>query len=98
VYAAWVIHRGQRLSAAVNIGANPTFGANPVTVEAYLLDFTGDLYGEEVEIVFAAPVREEIAFRSPADLVRQIRADVATVRRVLDAVAAPEPPNPDTHG
>ncbi|MDF1553840.1 MAG: bifunctional riboflavin kinase/FAD synthetase [Deferrisomatales bacterium] len=87
VYAAWVVCEGDTHPAAVNIGTNPTFGAAEVTVEAHLLDGNRDLYGKEVEVVFVAPVRGEIAFRSPADLVRQIRADVATVRRVLGAVA-----------
>ena len=87
VYAAWVVCEGQTHPAAVNIGANPTFGAAEVTVEAHLLDGNRDLYGKELEVVFVAPVRGEIAFRSPTDLVRQIRADLATVRRVLGAVA-----------
>ena len=87
VYAAWALCGGLAHPAAVNIGANPTFGAAEVTVEAHLLDGPLDLYGEELELRFVAPVRGEIAFRSPADLVRQIRADVATVRGVLGALA-----------
>jgi riboflavin kinase/FMN adenylyltransferase len=87
VYAAWVVCAGQSHPAAVNVGTNPTFGAAEVTVEAHLLDGDLDLYGRELEVVFVAPVRGEIAFRSPADLVKQIRADVATVRRVLGAMA-----------
>jgi riboflavin kinase/FMN adenylyltransferase len=84
VYAAWVCEEGMCRPAALNIGSNPTFGAGETSVEAYLLDFEGDLYGAEVELRPVAALRGEIAFRDPADLVRQIRKDVEEVRRVLD--------------
>jgi riboflavin kinase/FMN adenylyltransferase len=85
VYAAWAVLEGRRHAAAVNVGANPTFGQNELTVEAYLLDYAGDLYGSEVELVFEAAVRGEIAFRSPTDLAQQIRRDVDAIRAVLAA-------------
>lgn len=83
VYAAWALVGGRRFPAAVNVGPNPTFGGTEITVEAYLLDFAGDLYGAELELVFEAAVRGEIAFRHPDDLTLQIHKDVATVRRLL---------------
>lgn len=69
--------------AAVNIGANPTFGARVTTIEAHLLHFTGDLYGKAIELVFVAPVRGEIAFASVAGLVEQIGRDVSRVEAIL---------------
>ena len=91
MYAAWVTCGSTIHPAAVNIGANPTFGATELSVEAHLLNFDHDLYGQDLELRFVAPVRGEIAFRSPSDLVRQIRADLATVRRILGAVAPAAP-------
>ncbi|MGH2718004.1 MAG: bifunctional riboflavin kinase/FAD synthetase, partial [Actinomycetota bacterium] len=56
---------GQRLGSAISVGTNPTFGSdNPTSIEAYALDFDGNLYGEEGEILFAAWLREERAFAS----------------------------------
>ena len=71
--------------AALSIGTNPTF-TNPgdaVTVEAYLLDFEGDLYGRRLRVEVAERLRDERRFESIDALVAQIREDVARVRRVL---------------
>ncbi len=83
VYAAWAQTPQGEFPAAVNIGPNPTFGASSSGVEAYLLDFTGDLYGKELRLRPVARIRGEIAFRSVDDLVDHIRSDVREVRRVL---------------
>lgn len=72
------------LKAAVNIGANPTFGASKTTVEAHLLDFSGDIYGRNVRIEFVKAIRGEIAFASVEKLVNQIGRDVADARAVLE--------------
>jgi riboflavin kinase/FMN adenylyltransferase len=85
VYAAWAVLGGRRHAAAVNVGANPTFGNNELTVEAFLLDYAGDLYGAELTIEFEAAVRGEIAFQNPADLAQQIRKDVDAIRTRLGA-------------
>ncbi len=89
VYAAWVRVGDATYPAAVNVGPNPTFGGSSTGVEAYLLDFSGDLYGREIEIRPVARVRGEIAFRSVEDLVRHIRRDVAEVRRILGLEGSP---------
>ena len=71
--------------AALSIGTNPTF-TNPgdaATVEAYLLDFEGDLYGRRLRVEVAERLRDERRFESIDALVAQIREDVARVRRVL---------------
>ncbi|NOY44906.1 MAG: bifunctional riboflavin kinase/FAD synthetase [Deltaproteobacteria bacterium] len=83
VYAAWAQTPEGEFPAAVNIGPNPTFGASSTGVEAHLLDFTGDLYGQELRLRPVARIRGEIAFRSVDDLVNHIRSDVREVRRVL---------------
>ena len=62
VYAAWLVRRGgagPRLPAAVSIGTNPTFSGRERRVEAYVLDFAGDLYGERLALDFVARLREQ---------------------------------------
>ncbi len=77
----------QHLDAAISVGTNPTFGDNPTSIEAYALDFDGNLYGEEGEISLAAWLREERVFPSAGALSEAIAEDVASVRRVLQAYA-----------
>jgi riboflavin kinase / FMN adenylyltransferase len=84
IYAGHLIVGDERLVSAISVGTNPTYGEhNPVTLEAYALDFDGDLYGEEGEIEFAAHLRPERAFPSEAELAAAIENDVAEVRRLL---------------
>lgn len=90
VYAGWAAGEGLLRAAAVNVGPNPTFGGGGTTVEAYLLEFSGDLYGLELELRFVAPLRREVAFRTPEDLARQIRRDVEGVRRMLGVAGRAE--------
>jgi riboflavin kinase/FMN adenylyltransferase len=66
----------------VNIGHRPTL-AQPepaLRVEAHLLDFDGDLYGQELELVFTRRLRDEVKFASLAALRDQIGRDVAAAR------------------
>lgn len=73
--------------AAVNVGVNPTFGGDPevtpVRVEAFLLDFEGDLYGDELRVEFHQRLRDEMRFSSADDLVSQMHRDVAATRELL---------------
>jgi riboflavin kinase/FMN adenylyltransferase len=86
VYAAWLVRgRGQRLPAAVSIGTNPTFSGRERRVEAYVLDFDGDLYGERLALDFVAHLREMRAYSGVEPLVEQIREDVARTREILAA-------------
>lgn len=86
IYAAFGRTERGRYQAAVSIGTRPTFGPGALTVEAYLLDFAGDLYGEQLEIHFVRRLRDEMAFASPAALIRQMEDDVAETRRLLAQV------------
>jgi riboflavin kinase / FMN adenylyltransferase len=80
VYAAWAHGR----PAAVNVGVRPTFNTGRgLLVEAYLLDFDGDLYGEVLRVAFVDRLRGERRFDSTEALVDQMRADVSEVRRIL---------------
>ncbi|MBL6274797.1 bifunctional riboflavin kinase/FAD synthetase [Micromonospora fiedleri] len=86
IYAARLIRRGgqEPLGAAVSIGTNPTFSGRERRVEAYALDFTGDLYGERLALDFVAHLRGQIRFDGIEPLVAQIAQDVERTRRALD--------------
>jgi riboflavin kinase/FMN adenylyltransferase len=82
VYFAVTNLQGRVFRAAMNIGLRPTVSsARPqVRVEAHLLDFTGNLYQEELELELGVKLRDEIRFGSRAELRSQIERDVAAVR------------------
>jgi riboflavin kinase / FMN adenylyltransferase len=69
--------------AAISVGTNPTFGTEPLHVEAYLLDFEGDLIGTQIAVEFWAYLRDEVRFDSPEELSAAIGEDV---RRTRDLV------------
>jgi riboflavin kinase / FMN adenylyltransferase len=69
--------------AVVNVGVRPTFDNGHASVEAYLLDFGNDLYGETMGLSFIRRLREERRFDSVPSLVAQIQADVRTAGRIL---------------
>ncbi|HEY2949064.1 MAG TPA: bifunctional riboflavin kinase/FAD synthetase [Micromonosporaceae bacterium] len=83
VYAAWLARGDERLPAAVSIGTNPTFAGRERRVEAYVLDFDGDLYGERVALDFVAHLREMRTYDRVEPLIAQIRDDIAQTRAVL---------------
>jgi len=66
--------------AVVNVGFRPTFGETELSVEAHVLDFTGDLYDEQVTLTFTRRLREERKFPSVDALRAQIALDVAAAR------------------
>jgi riboflavin kinase / FMN adenylyltransferase len=66
--------------AVVNVGVRPTFGENELAVEAHVLDFAGDLYGERVRLTFLRRLRDERKFPNIDELRRQIALDVASAR------------------
>ncbi len=91
VYAGWYTRPdGSRHMAAINIGRRPTFyqHAQQSLLEAHLLDFEGDLYGEEARVEFVELLRSEHRFDGIESLVRQLRIDVDQSREILSA----EPP------
>lgn len=86
VYATWAILGDEAYRAATNIGQRPTFAGDNLTVEAHLLDFSGDIYGETMELRFEERLRAERQFKGLAELVAQIEQDVAATRRLLTGV------------
>lgn len=69
--------------AALSVGYRPTFGGTELKVEAFLLDFEGDLYQQRLEISFARYLHPDIKFASTDDLVQQLKQDVADTRRIV---------------
>ncbi len=74
---------GPPMMAAISIGTNPTFSGKERRVEAYVLDFDGDLYGETVSLDFVARLRATERYTTSEALVQQIEADVARTRELL---------------
>jgi riboflavin kinase/FMN adenylyltransferase len=66
--------------AAVSIGINPHYGGTERRIEAYLLDWSGDLYGDRLVVELWRRLREERAFTSEAELIEQIALDVEETR------------------
>ncbi len=87
IYAGYFVREdGTTYRTAVSVGRRPTFyepGTAPVLVEAYLLGFDGDLYGEPVRVSFRHRLREEQRFESVEALIAQMKADVEATEQVL---------------
>lgn len=82
VYATFAWLGDRRYAAATNVGVRPTVDGESLRVEAHLLDFDRDIYGEELRLEFVERVRPERRFAGLAELSEQIAADVADVRRL----------------
>jgi riboflavin kinase / FMN adenylyltransferase len=79
----WGATAGPLADAAISIGTNPTFEGRERRVEAYLLDFDGDLYGQGIGIEFVHRLRGMLRFDSVERLVDQMNDDVARTRKLL---------------
>ena len=84
IYAVWVRSPFGRHQGALNIGYRPTFGGDRLTIEVFLLDFDGDLYGAQLEVEFVLRIRDEEKYDSATDLADAIARDVARTRRILE--------------
>jgi len=82
-YAGRARTQDQDFIAALSVGYRPTFGGTQLRVEAFLLDFEGDLYQRRLELRFARYLHPDIKFDTPADLVQQLKRDVADTRRIV---------------
>lgn len=85
IYACWAYLGSEKLKAAVNIGTNPTFTPDKQTlnVEAFLLDFDRDIYGEIVHLDFIERLRDELKYTTVDALIKQIEQDVQQTREIL---------------
>jgi riboflavin kinase/FMN adenylyltransferase len=85
IYACRAYLHGQQYQAAINIGINPTFTPEKQipNVEAHLLDFRGEIYGEDVKLEFLARLRNERRFDSVDKLLEQIWKDIEDTKRIV---------------
>jgi len=85
IYVCWAHIGTERYMAAANIGFNPTFTPDKTTpsLEAHLLDFSGDIYGRDVKLEFVTRVRDELKFNSVDALLERIWEDIRITREML---------------
>jgi riboflavin kinase/FMN adenylyltransferase len=83
VYAGAAEVAGRRYRAAIDVGTNPTFGVDPLHVEAFLLEFEGELHGEPLSIEFWERLRDEEKYGSVDELIVAIAADVERTRAIV---------------
>lgn len=83
IYATIAHVDGRRFASATNVGTRPTFGDMQRTVEAYLLNYKGDLYGRELKVEFVQKLRDEQRFPTSGELKKQIERDVQEVEAIL---------------
>ena len=84
VYAGYVSLEGALYPAMINIGSNPTFANTSRSIEAYLLNFDGDLYGKRVRFFFVSYLRSEVRFESADALKKQLKKDEKSVEPALE--------------
>ena len=85
IYACWARLGDEKFMAATNIGFNPTFTPERQTpsLEAYLLDFDRDIYGQHIKLEFVSRIRNELKFNSVQALIWKIQEDVDKTRELL---------------
>ena len=86
VYAGTVRLGKRKKAAALSVGTNPTFGENPLSIEAHILDFDDDLYGDHAEFHFVRFLREQEVFGTSEDLSAQMQKDVEMTRRAMGSL------------
>ena len=84
VYACSAAVDGQNYMAVTNIGSRPTVGGHHITVEPWLLDFEGDLYGKPLTLAFREYLRPEKSFSNLEELKAEILENAAQTRKILE--------------
>jgi riboflavin kinase/FMN adenylyltransferase len=91
VYAGRAFLDGATYTAAINVGTNPTFGGEPLHVEAFLLGFVGEARDRPIALEFWTRIRDEARFDSPEALSGQIGHDVDRTRAVVEGAGQRTP-------
>jgi riboflavin kinase/FMN adenylyltransferase len=92
IYAVRIGIGAKRYDGVASFGRRPTFGGGAPLLESYLFDFTGDLYGANLDVAFLAWIREELRFDSAAALVERMKEDARIAREVLARAPDAFPP------
>ena len=88
VYAVWVEVLGQVYPGVANIGYNPTFGNDYLSVEAHILNFKQNIYGQDIRVHFVQRLRSEKKFSGLDELKKQIKADIELGQKILSSPEA----------
>lgn len=81
VYVTRTLLDGKIYNSITNIGNNPTFNERKKSIETYILDYSGDIYGKDIEVFFLKKIRGEKKFNSIDELVKQIQKDIEIARQ-----------------
>ena len=84
IYAAFAHLEGKRLMTAISIGTKPTFGDHDRAIEAFVLDFDGNLYGKSLRLEFVRRLRDQVKFDAVEALLEQVDRDVAETKLILE--------------
>ena len=96
VYAVKVKLNGEMYDGACNIGPNPTFDDEAISIEVFIFGYDGDLYGQSLRLFFVERIRDERKFPDVCALQRQIKDDVSRCREVLKDTEVLEYHEPQT--
>lgn len=83
VYAVKVLIQNKTFKGVANVGYNPTFKRNQLSVEVHIFEFEGNLYDEIIKLSFIEKIRDEAAFASQEELKSQIQKDIITAKETL---------------
>ncbi|MGB7253483.1 MAG: bifunctional riboflavin kinase/FAD synthetase, partial [Xanthobacteraceae bacterium] len=92
IYAVRAAVGGRRYDGVASFGRRPMFDAGTVLLEIFLFDFSGDLYGADMDVAFIGFLRDEAKFASAEDLIRQMQEDARLARQVLGRTPDAFPP------
>ncbi|MGA7959642.1 MAG: riboflavin biosynthesis protein RibF, partial [Xanthobacteraceae bacterium] len=92
IYAVRAAVGGRRYDGVASFGRRPMFDAGTVLLEIFLFDFSGDLYGADMDVAFIGFLRDEAKFASAEDLIRQMQEDARLARQVLGRAPDAFPP------
>jgi len=92
IYAVRAAVAGRRYDGVASFGCRPMFDTGAVLLEIFLFDFSGDLYGADMDVAFIAWLRDEVVFASAKDLVRQMEEDSRDARAALARAGDAFPP------
>ena len=84
IYATLIQFKNKQWLSVSSVGVNPTFGVGPRTVESFILDFVGDIYGELVKLSFVKRIRDEKKFGMVKDLIAQMHEDVKCAKDIFN--------------
>jgi len=80
VYITQTRIEGQTFPSMTNVGSQPTFQQKDIHIESFIIDFEKELYGQPIALGFLKKIRDEIKFRAPSDLIRQLEKDLAAAK------------------